>query len=454
MERKRYVVMGAGQVGLQLAESLSREGHNVTVIERNSDTGQRIDEELDVQVIIGNGAEVQVLESARVEGCDLFMAVSSGEEANLAASLLAKRLGARRTAVRVETAAHEATHRKLYEEVFDVDILLSTQLLTSTRVLNHIRGHNTMAVEYFAGGKVELRKISLDESSLLTEKPLRDVSLPKGSLVVAFYRGEELIIPSGDDRAEPGDEALILGETEVITDFERMVSNRKDKRQRVFIAGGGPVTELVALSLTRMASVKIIEKERERARVLAATFPRHEVLLGDTTDLGLLKAERLDRADHFIALTGHDETNLMACLLAQELGVPNVMALLDRSETSDLWRRLGLVHVFSPRALANQRIHEYIDNGYSANIVSLSHGTAQVMERWLYKASPAAGVTLAEMTPPRGMRVGVVVRGKKVFVPQGKDRLEVGDRVILFVHESERGTVQLLFPGRPDREGG
>jgi len=168
MDRKRYVVMGAGQVGFQLAQSLSQEGHNVTVIERDADTCERVDEELDVRVVQGNGAEVQVLEAAQVDRCDLFMAVSSGEESNLAASLLAKRLGASRTAVRVETAAHEATHRKLYEETFDVDLLLSTQLLTATRVLNHIRGHNTVAVEYFAGGKVQLRKISLDANSPLT----------------------------------------------------------------------------------------------------------------------------------------------------------------------------------------------------------------------------------------------------------------------------------------------
>jgi trk system potassium uptake protein TrkA len=171
------------------------------------------------------------------------------------------------------------------------------------------------------------------------------------------------------------------------------------------------------------------------------------VLHGDATDLALLKAERVRDAAFFVAVTGHDESNLMASLVAQELGVPQVVALVDRAETSHLWRRLGLMQVFSPRALAYERIHEYIEGGYSANIVSLRRGAAQVLERRLHPASPAAGVTLAEFSPPRGLIVGAVVRGGKVFVPRGPDRLEAGDLVILFVHAEELATVQLLFPG-------
>ena len=123
------------------------------------------------------------------------------------------------------------------------------------------------------------------------------------------------------------------------------------------------------------------------------------------------------------------------------------LRVVDRAETSHLWRRLGLMQVFSPRALAYERIHEYIEGGYSANIVSLRKGAAQVLERRLHPASPAAGVTLAEFSPPRGLIVGAVVRGGKVFVPRGPDRLEAGDLVILFVHAEELATVQLLFPG-------
>ncbi|MCZ6726954.1 MAG: Trk system potassium transporter TrkA [Acidobacteria bacterium] len=449
MALQRYVVMGAGEVGFHLARALSAEGHDVTVIEIDPSKRERIEEELDVLVIAGNGAHPPVLTAAGAASCNLFMAVSSSDEANLAAACLAKRLGAQRTVVRVGEANEVITERRLLEEVFSVDLLLSTQLLTTTRILNQIRGHNTMAVEYLADGKVQLRKIRLDGDSPLTQKPLREVEMPKDSLVVAYFRGKQLTVPSGDDRAEPGDDALILGTTAVIGEAERLVSSSREVVGTVVIAGGGRTGRTVAQALSSFdAQIKIIERDRTCAEELATLFPRCQVIHGDATDFSLLQVERIDLADTFVALTGHDESNLMASLLARDLGVPQELALVHRAETSHLWRRLGLHHVFSPRALAYARIREYVESGYSANIVSLQRGAAVVIERQLASASPAAGVTLAEMAAPRGLIVGAVVRGRKVFVPRGSDRLEVGDLVILFVQEEELDTVRLLFPGR------
>lgn len=449
---QRYVVMGAGEVGFHLARVLAQEGHSVTVIETDVQRHQRVDDELDVLAVLGNGVHYPVLRTAKVDRCDLFMAVSSNDEANLAASLLAKSLGAARCVVRVQSAEEILKYRRVYEDQFGVDVLLSTQMLTTTRVLNEIRGHNTVAVEYFAGGKVQLRKIRLEADSALVQRPLRDIDLPEGSLVAALFRGDDLVIPSGDDQAQVGDEALILGKTDVIDRFERMVTRAPEQLGMVVLAGGGQTCRSVARALEGLkVDVKIIERDRARAEMLAQRFPDFEVLHGDATDLTLLKAERLVSADTFVALTGHDETNVVACLMAQEAGIDQVIALVQRVESTVLWRRVGLRRVFSPRSLANERIHEYIQAGYSANLVSLQHGAAQVVERRLHAASPAAGVTLAEMSPPRGLIVGAVVRDDKVFVPRGSDRLEAGDLVILFVREEELGTVQLLFPGRDGR---
>ena len=446
---QKYVVMGAGEVGFHLARTLSNQGHLVTVIETNAAKQERIEEELDVFTVAGNGAHPAVLKTAQADSCDLFMAVSSSDEANLAAARIAKHMGAARTVVRVGIAQEVIADRRLFEELFGVDLLLSTQLLTTTRILNRIRGHNTVAVEYLAEGKVQLRKIHLHDESPLIKHPLRDLKLPRNSLVVAFYRGDQLIVPSGDDIASPGGDALILGTTDAISQTERMLSLGQEHINDVVIAGCGATGLAVAEALDRLkARVKIIESERARAKFLASLFPRFDIVHGDATDLQLLKSERVSDAQTFVALTGEDEGNLMACLLAQELEVPQVLALVQRAESSKLWERLGLRDVFSPRALAYEKIRDYVESNYSANIVSLQRGAALVLERRLAPASPAAGVTLAEMNPPRGLIVGAVVRGEKVFVPRGSDRLEVGDLVILFVQEEELDTVRLLFPGR------
>ena len=449
MEPQRFVVMGAGQVGFHLARLLSQDGHQVTVIEAAADRRARIDEELDVLVVGGNGAHVPVLEQAQVDQADLFLAVSSSDEANLAAAHLARHLGAARSVVRVAAPEGVIGHRRVYEEVFGVDLMLSTQLLTTTRILNLIRGHTTTAVESFAEGRVELRRVEVEPGSLLARRPLRELELPAGSLVVAFFHGDTLTIPSGDDHAEAGDEALVLASTEVIAKVERLVTPRPAVVGTIVIAGGGSTGQTVARALHGGDyRVRIIERDRAKAGEVAAAFPRFQVLHGDATDLSLLKAEGIDAAGSFIAVTGNDDSNLMASLLARDLGIEMVAPLVERAETFELWQRLGLTRVFSPRVLAYEHIAEYIASGYSANIVSLSHGEAVVLERRLYEPSPAAGVTLAEISPPRGMIVGAVVRGRRVFVPRGADRLEVGDVVILFVKKEELGTVQLLFPGR------
>ncbi len=267
--------------------------------------------------------------------------------------------------------------------------------------------------------------------------------------MVAFFRGDDLVVPGGSDMAEPGDSALILYTTEAMAPTEKMISASDEEVGDVVIAGGGETAQTVAQALSKAGvRVKLIEKDRGHARQLATRFPECEVIHGDATDLQLLRSERMGPARTFVALTGEDESNLLACLLAQELGIEQVLALVQRLEASKLWRRLKLQDVFSPRALAYQRIREYIDSDYSAAIVSLQRGKALVVERRLEKASPAAGVTLVEMQAPKGLIVGAVVRGEKVFVPRGKDRLEVGDLVILFVQEDELPTVNLLFPAR------
>ena len=451
VDKQRFVIMGAGTVGFYLSQTLSRDGHYVVVIESDADRASELEEELDATVVHGNGSHIATLTEAQVESCDLFIAVSSNDESNLTASLLAKNLGAPRTVTRIAIADELTMYHTTYEKLFRTDVLMSTQLLASTRILNYILGHNTVEVEYLAQDKIELRRIRLEEDSVLVQTPLKDLDLPGRSLVVAYFSGEELKVPSGEDRAKPGDDALLLGRTEHIDAVEAFVSPRSQKPGKVVIAGCGVTGFMVARALVgKVHRITVIEKNRQRARELAERLQECSILSGDATDESLLQTEGIAEANTFVAATGNDESSLMASLLAKDLGVPEVIALVDRATTTHLWRKLGLVHIVSPRTLVRQRIEGYINRGYNANIVSLSNGSAQVMERQIYPESPTAGVTLAELDPPKGLIVGAVIRGEKVLVPRGPHRLEVGDRVILFVEASEVPLLRLFFPGQED----
>ncbi|MDH3686163.1 MAG: Trk system potassium transporter TrkA, partial [Myxococcales bacterium] len=357
MGTRRYAVMGAGEVGCHLARSLSAEGHKVTLIDSDPAKRSLVEEQLDVGFVLGNGAHIPTLEAAEVDQCELFVAASSSDQANLAASLLAKRLGTQRTVVRVSSSEELTRYGRAYEDAFRADLILSTQVLTTTQILNHVLGYNTLEVEYLAAGEIQVRRTHVEAGSLLQQKPLAEVDLPRGSLVLAFITGDRLRIPSGSDRAQAGDEALVLAKTDAIDEVERRVSGHARGLGQVVIAGGGSTAEAVAAGLARQAKrIKILEIERDRAEELAARFPSYEIVHGDATDMATLASEGVGNARAFIALTGHDESNLMACLLAQERGVVQLTALVQKSETSSLWRKVGLVDVVSPRTVAAERI--------------------------------------------------------------------------------------------------
>jgi trk system potassium uptake protein TrkA len=448
MVKKHYAVMGAGEVGCHLARTLSAEGHRVTLIDSDPDKRRLVEEQLDVGFALGNGAHMQTLEAADVASCELFVAASSSDEANLAASLLAKGAGVSKTVVRVSKSEDITRYSKIYETAFEADLLLSTQLLTTTRILNSVLGYKTLEVEYLADGAIQVRTILVEAGSPLHRNRLADVDLPRGSLVLGFITAGEVRVPTGNDHAEPGDTALILGTSDVVNEMEHRVSRDAHRIGHVVIAGGGETAETVAVGLEQsVRNIRIIEAKRSRAEDLARRYPQYDIVHGDATDVSVLNSERVKNARAFIALTGHDEKNLMACLLAQELGVPKITALVQKTETSSLWRKVGLVDVVSPRTIAAERIHSYIDNNYEPHILSFEKGAAQFMHRRIAAQSAAAGQRLAEIEIPQGLIVAAVLRDGRATVPRGDYKLEVGDEVILFVRQAEAGIANLVFPG-------
>lgn len=448
MDMKRFVIMGAGEVGRYLARSLSGSGHSVVLIDSDPAKQRLIEEHLDVSFVLGNGTHVPTLEAAGIAGCDLFVASSSSDEANLAASLLAKTLGAPHTVVRVATAEDVTRYGRLYEKTFRADLLLSTQLLTTTRVRNLVLGYNTLEIEYLAGGALQIRRTAVEADSELSTKNLAEAELPKDCLVLAFISNGRVTVPTGGDRPQVGDDVLVIGTPRAIDEVERRASRHSRQLGLVVVAGGGATGHAVVSNLEgRVKQLKLIEQDRRRAEALAVSFPQYDIIHGDATDLSVLASEGVGNAHAFIALTGHDEANLMACLLAQELGARQLTARVQKSETSNLWKKLALLDVVSPRTIAAERIRAYIDGNYEAHIVSFESGAAAFMQRRIQAASPAAGERLADIEVPRGLIVAAVLRGGRAVIPRGDHRLEIGDDVVLFVQREEADMVHLVFPG-------
>lgn len=452
MDEKNLIVMGAGEVGRHLARTLSSEGHSVTLIDNDPEKQRQVEDQLDAAFVFGNGAQIPTLEAANAADCDVFVAASSSDEANLAASLLAKQLGAHRSVVRVQNSEDVTHYGRLYERTFCADLLLSTQLLTTTQVVNHVLGHNTLEVEYLASGALQVHRTAVESGSILAQRSLAELDLPADCLVLAYVNEGQVRVPTGNDRANVGEEALIIGTPRAIEEMERRISLHSRRRPRVVIAGGGTTAEAVMRALTNhTARIQVIERDRETAEQLAARFPQHDVLHADATDASALAAEGAGATDSFVALTNDDQTNLMACLLAQELGAKQLTALVRKSETSSLWQRMAVVDVVSPRTVAADRIRSYIENHYEPHIVSFENGAAQFVQRRVHPQSPVVDARLDEIEVPRGLIVAAILRDGAATIPSGQDALRVGDDVVLFIQESELGMAQLLFPG-PDTD--
>jgi trk system potassium uptake protein TrkA len=451
---RRFTVMGAGELGFHLARTLHHEGHDVVMIDVDPDRRSRVEDELDLSFVVGSGTQIPVLERAGVAGTELFIAASNSEEANLTASVLAKDLGAQRTAVRLESTEELTTYRSRYETLFRADLLLSPQVLATTQILNFVLGHNTHEIDFLAQGRIQLRTIEIEPGCNATQATLRDIAMPPGSLVVGYLdASHELSIPTPDQRPLAGGQALVLCSTDAAPKVEKLFSSHFVDPHQVVIGGAGRKGVGVARAMRgRVPSITLIERVRSKAERIAATMPDIRVIHGDATDASLLRAERIDRPDAFVAAMAHDETNLLACLIAQEAGAHQAIAVVRRTETSRLWKQLGRLHVVSPRFLAAERITDYIRNGYKANLISLEGGALKVIQRTIHPASAVVGASLEELNPPHGLLVGAMVRGNRVFIPTAKDRLEVGDQAILFVHRTELPTARLLFPG-PEESG-
>lgn len=415
------------------------------LIDSDHDTVQRARDRLDTQVIEGHGGNVDVLEQALVGEADLFCAVTNNDELNILASLLAKKLGSARTAVRVRGLSHITRRRFFYRRTLDFDLTISPEEMTATAISRFVRGQDFTVVEGVADGKIQLERFMLTERFDAVGKKIRDVKLPRQCLIVALVRGTSIIIPSGEDEIHDGDEVLMIGATEVIERLDKILGKRIRLPKRVMIVGGGRNGVAAALTLQRLRlKVRLLERDLEIARQLSDMLSHVQIAHADGTSVQHLLEENVERVDLFLAMTGDDEVNLIACQLAKNLGAKQTIALAAKRDYGELHKVLGIDGVVSPRLLIAERIVRYVSTGAQARITPIEKGRAEVLELDLGPGSPLAGEMLRHVDFPRNALVGAVVRKEEMFIPRGEDVLEVGDTVIIFALTQARRAVEAL----------
>ena len=429
------VIVGGGQVGSTLAAKLSRDRHDVTLVERSHSKVRALTSQLDVRVVEGNGATAAVLREAAGKGADLLVASTDSDEANLVVGMLARALfGISRVVLRLRNPDHQATFDVLRRDHPGEAVALNPEAAAVERILALLDVPGAADVVTFLDGRLVVSGFRIDASSDLAGLPVANVSLlfPVTTLVVAIQRGDARMIPRADEEIREGDLLYLATAHDEVDNVLTLLGTPTTRSRRVMIAGAGRIAVQVAQRLARRGTqVVMIEEDPAKARRAEGVLDGPRVINGAVTDREVLEQERVGGVEAFVALTAEHETNLVSSLLAKKLGARRTFALVDNPALADLIGAVAIDAVISPRLLAVGLALQHIRLGRIHSAAALLEDTIEAIEAEAMAGSRLTKGSLAELKLPPGVLVAARSRGDELMVPRGKDRIEPGDRVLI-----------------------
>ncbi len=429
------LIVGLGEVGSYLAKVLSTEGHSITVIDPDLARMRKVADLLDVTAVHGDGSRPDVLDRAEADNADLILAVSNDDRVNMLVCLFGKRMGAKKTVLRLRDTSAVRRSKTFFRKNIGHDLLLSLDDLAAEEVVKTVRQSTALGVENFAEGKVQMRRFKLEEDNAFVGQVVKDLKIPAGMLITAIDRDREVVIPGGDDDLRAGDEIFVLGEPKAIATFEKKFGKRQGGARTVVIFGGSRISQQVSQMLEREhIGVRIIVEDRGEAERLSEALKGVVVLHADATDMNFLMEEHVGEADAFLGISDEDERNLMSCQLASSIGSKRTVALVQKPDYVSLYQRLGIDVAVSPRLLCANRILAFVRSRSISTIATIEEGKAEVLEIELQPGSKLVGKLLKDARFPRGCVVAAVTREDgSVVIPRGEDELRALDQMVIFV---------------------
>jgi len=434
------IIVGDGKVGAALTEQLSSEGHDITIIDSNPRVLDRSAERYDVMALTGNGASMATLREAGADRADLLIAATSRDELNLITCLTAKKLGARHTIARVRNPEYAEQLITMREEL-GLSLSVNPEYAAAQEAYQLLQFPSFLKREPFAKGRVEIVSVPVKEGSKLVGIPLHKLYeiARVNVLVCAVERGEEVYIPDGSFVLQEGDAIFV---TAALQDLARLIRNLglvEHKVKSLLIIGGSRVAfHLARRCLDSGMDVKIIEQRRERCEELAEALPSAIVIEADGSQQEVLDAEGLRSYDAVITLTGMDEENLILSMYASHVGVGKVITKVNRIEYYDVFRKVGLGSVISPKGLCCANIVRYVRAMNSASesegvitLHSIVDGKAEALEFLAGPNTRHCGEPLKDIPVKKGILVSCITHQGKTIIPKGDSRFHPGDTVIV-----------------------
>ena len=367
----RIIVIGAGKVGYTLAEHLTQEEHDVTVIDKDDEVIERCSGSLDVICLKGNGANAKVLLEAGVDKANIVIASTESDESNMLSCLIAKRLGAQYTIARIRDPEFNESQTLLQNEL-GIDIVVNPERATALEISRLLRYPFAGSIESFARGLVEMVEFRAQEKDSIVGIPLKDLAVKVPHLPRILYamveRANSVIIPDGSFVILPGDKVFVSGDMVTITEFFRFLGRNNQKIRSVMLLGGGRISYYLSRLIVPMGiHVTLFEINPVKARTLSEQLPKVDVIVGDGTDQDLLEEQGLSQMDAFVSLSNRDEENLISGMHASRCGVPKVIAKNSRMGYQEILNDLGLDSVISPQFITSSTILRYVRARVNSN---------------------------------------------------------------------------------------
>ncbi|MBN1541712.1 Trk system potassium transporter TrkA [candidate division KSB1 bacterium] len=449
----KILVIGAGRVGVQISNLLSAEKNDVTILEKDPEQCKKVADLVDALVVQGDGASPADLEKAGIRTCDLLIAVTSVDEVNIIACLAARNAGVNLKIARLRRREYSKSDSLLSPKDLGTDLIIHPELETARELVLLIKRSAATDVIEFEEGRVQLIGVRLDAHSPILNKSLQAIDQENPDIlfrVVAIYRGNRTMVPTGQSIVNRGDQLFFITPTELVPRLLQIVGKGEEKLENIMILGGGKVGRLVAAELEqdKEVHVKIIESNRVKSAKIAETLQRTMLIIGDGTDLDLMATEGIMDMDGYIAVTDDEETNIISCLMAKHLGVRRCLALVNRSDYLPIMNSIGLDAAVDKQMITANAIMRFIRRGNIISLATLRGMDAEVLQIEISERSSVAGKPVHSIHLSKDATIGIISRNGEVIVPVGDTILMPQDILIVFTLPPAVARVEKLFGDR------
>ncbi len=434
----RILIIGAGEVGYNIAQRLAVENKEVVVVDKSSDALRKLAEASDVQTIQGSGSSPAILEEAGIADADIFLAVTDSDEINLIACFFANMLAGKELTklARVRSGMYTNYKHLLMEEGAGITKIINPDEEVVNSVLRLMSVPGAVEINEFAGGKTRLIGMNLpDDSPILGIKlsNLREkIGDDLGIVIAALVRDNELIIPSGLDEIRPGDTVYFICDVRDQDEIIEQLGYKLEPVREVMIIGGGNIGYKLAKALdNKFYHTRLLENQQKRCEFLSERLDRPIVLMGDSTDQEILREENIQDMDMVISVTGDEETNILTCLLAKSLGAKRTVTRVNNFGYMPLIQPIGIDYVVCPRQAAINSLLHFIRRGKVISSVNIRGEAAEALEAVAHEGSPIVGKAVKDIDFPRGCLILCFQRGDEVVIPRGNTVIEPEDQLII-----------------------